>query len=429
MSLASEKGASAPFLFGRIRLGLLGFASWSISAGLAHAWQHSDRQPVIEVMRQEMRQLHTPGAVLLVFRDRRLVLAHVEGVANCVTEQPLTWDTPMLLASLSKPFWGSRLLRLHRSGVWSINNRAAAGFSHSAGPLRSGLQASNLPAQPYDFSYSNQGFSLAFREVSDVIARAPMSSIERIAWRQAWSNEPPAGLVTGHLANKDCRGVIGASQAWSGLQVGSGRLALSGKEAASWLQGLLAEDRVGRFLSRAWAFSVQVPFRDLPTRYGMGWFMQNDSGGVLLEHTGFVPGHGSHLRVWEQRGDAVMLLANQGPGAPLPETMAHVSRLLWRFSPLEGVGTGSEAAMSPLGDWVADDGTWLRVERRSGAIQVCESTPGAQGCITRSALMPATKRKWLLAHPSFADPVPLYVGVTPAGRQALYFLSRQFVRR
>jgi len=244
MNLVPEEGASAPFFFGRSRLEFLAFAGWFFSAGLGHAWQHTDRQAAIEVMRQEMRQRHARGAVLLVFHDRSLVLAYVEGVANCETGQTLTWTTPMLLASLSKPLWGSRLLRLHRSRNWSVNYRVVAGFS------------------------------LAFREVFGVMVREPMSSSELDAWRQAWSIVPPAGLVTGHLAAKDCRSVIGASQAWAGLQADSGRLALSGKEAASWLQRLLAEDRVGRFLSRARAFSVQVPFRDDPTRYGMGWFMQ-----------------------------------------------------------------------------------------------------------------------------------------------------------
>ena len=429
MSMAPEKGASAPFFFGRLRLGFLAFASCFVVAGWANAWQHTDRQPLIELMRQEMSKRHTPGAALLVFRDRRLVLAHLEGLANCATGQVLTWDTPMLLASLSKPFWGSRLLRLHRSRHVALSDRVVAGFSHSAGPFRSGVLARYPQAVRHDFSYSNDGFSGAFLEVSEVIASEPMSSSEREGWRQAWSSTPPAGLVTGHLSHHGCRGVVAAVQAWAGLQAGSGRLALSGRDAASWLQRLLAEDRVGRFLSRAWTLSVPVPFRDGPTQYGMGWFLQKSPNGLLLEHTGFVPGHGAHLRVWEQRGDAVMLLANQGPGAPLPETMAQASRLLGKSSRVEGISSASDGAVNPLGDWVADDGTWLRVERRAGAVHVCESASGAQACIARSVLMPATQHKWLLAHPSFADPVPVYLGVTSSGRESLYFLSRRFVRR
>ena len=51
-----------------------------------------------------------------------------------------------------------------------------------------------------------------------------------------------------------------------------------------------------------------------------------------------------------------MILANQGLVSPLPATMAGVSRLLGTFSPGEGIGTVGKATISPMGNWVADDG-------------------------------------------------------------------------
>ena len=307
----------------------------------------------------EMELNSIPGVSLVVLRDGQVNYAKAYGVRSVETGQPMTIDTPVELASVSKSLTALAILQLEREGVLNLDQPVSVhlpelGSNEQSAwddiTIRDLLQQRSGLRREHDFRVPCCGqegefdLDLAVRR----IAETPLASPPGEVFSYANANYILAAAVIERLCGRpfpDCmderifselgmsRTAIGRDRAGSwGLsdphewQWGSVRVSPSlffGWYGASLVNASVAD--MGRYLT----FLMRPPetgpgsaivsprwWEELERGYNLGWFVQTEAawleGEIVLEHAGDVWG-GNTAAVFAPRlGAGVVVLTNVG---------------------------------------------------------------------------------------------------------------------
>lgn len=160
--------------------------------------------------------------------------------------------------------------------------------------------------------------------------------------------------------------------------------------------------------------------------YAMGWYVQDSTVGPVFEHNGFVNGYGAFIRVVPQKGFAWLVLANQGPGVPMPRLTARVTR--WAMPdwvPIKASAVPLPSLSQLAKVWRNSPQFAFELIERHGSLWFCEKPTDALSCMNHTPVHMGADGVMHVKHPAFIDPLDIYVDRTN-GSLALYWLSRRF---
>jgi len=328
-----------------------------------------DLRALDRYVRAEMRLNEIPGLALAVARGRA-VSTRAYGVKSLATGEPMTTDTPVELASVSKPFTALAVLQLVKAGKLHLDAplvRYLPEFSPGRGsPLEritvrhllrhtSGLARRNnflVPCcgQPGEFD-----LCLAVRKLRDAdLRRAPGAAfayansnyVLLAALVERLSGQPwplylrtqvflPLGMTRTTLDRTE-------ALAW-GLAPGHerqwGRVRPSPSRFFGWYGASLVKstaDDLGRFLTAALSGAVELfpAGTRLEPPYDWGWSVTPQAveldGSLLLEHTGDLWGGSTAVLVAPDLKLAVAVLLNAGVDRAGPMARSVLARAAGR---------------------------------------------------------------------------------------------------
>ncbi|HEX8643519.1 MAG TPA: serine hydrolase domain-containing protein [Allosphingosinicella sp.] len=343
-----------------------------------------------------MADSHVPGLVFGIVADGRLVYVRSMGVQELERRRPVSADSLFRIASMSKAFTALAILKLRDEGRLSLDALAETYvpelrdwryptpdsprirvrdlLNHTAGfvtddpwgdrqqplseadftrILRAGVPFQRPPGTA--FEYSNFGYALLGRIVTNVSGRAYKDYIEQDIMR-------PLGMgATGYdiaAAPQDRRalGYRWEDKAWSrepdmahGVFGAMGGVQTSANDYARWVAWLLAAwpahdgveaGPVRRATIRELATGSNfASLRPVPGRggpevcpiaaaYGMGFIAgQQCELGRVMFHGGGYPGYGSHLLLLPDHGIGIFAFANRTYAGPSPPVFAAAEAL------------------------------------------------------------------------------------------------------
>jgi D-alanyl-D-alanine-carboxypeptidase/D-alanyl-D-alanine-endopeptidase len=349
---------------------------------------------------------HAPGLVYGIVADGRLVHARAFGVQDLEARRPVTADSLFRIASMSKAFTALAILKLRDEGRLSLDALAetyvpemrgwryptadsprirvrdllnhAGGFvtddpwgdrqqvlseAEFTRMLKQGVPFTRAPG--IAFEYSNFGFALLGRIVSNVSGQPYNQYIERNIMR-------PLGMVSTGYEVRDWpieRRAIGyrwENSAWSeeptmrhGVFGAMGGVQTSANDYARWIAFLLSawpprndaeagparRSTVREMASGSNFARLRQRFGKTPVTqaaaYGMGLIAAQDPVlGNTLSHGGGYPGYGSHMLLLTDHGVGIFVFSNRtyngGSGAAWDAAVAleRAGALLGRTLPV-----------------------------------------------------------------------------------------------
>jgi CubicO group peptidase (beta-lactamase class C family) len=314
-----------------------------------------------------LREHDVPGASVAVVRQGEVRWTGAYGVADTRTRMPMTPETVMQIASVSKPLAAYTVVRLARAGRVELDapiERLTAGWrlpesefdaqevtlrrllSHTAGINVSGYQGlrpgSPLPsteaslagasgagtarivdARGREWRYSGGGYTLGQLAVERATGEPYSRVVERQVLRPlgmartgfdcTTSESPPRGAASGHdAAGKPMPRLRYAEQAAAGVCSTAGDM---GRFAAALMRGPIAT-----------AMAAPAPATD--GKYGLGLHIERLRDGTKrLWHDGSNRGWQAQLEVFPDRDWALVMLTNGDNGR---HVIADVARLIVR---------------------------------------------------------------------------------------------------
>ena len=312
-----------------------------------------------------LREHDVPGASVAVVRHGAIRWAAAYGVTDARTRIPMTPETVMQIASVSKPVAAYTVVRLAQAGRVELDapiERSTAGWrlpasefdarevtlrrllSHTAGINVSGYpgqrRGSPLPsteaslagaagtvevrivdAPGSEWRYSGGGYTLAQLAVERATGEPYSRVVERLVVRPLGmartgfgctaSEDPPPGGASGHDADgKRLPAYRFAEQAAGGVCSTAGDM---GRFAAALMRGPIAT-----------AMAAPAPATD--AEYGLGLHVERLRDGTRrLWHDGSNPGWQAQLEVFPDRDWALVILTNGDDGK---HVIADVTRLI-----------------------------------------------------------------------------------------------------
>jgi CubicO group peptidase (beta-lactamase class C family) len=384
---------------------------------------------------------HVPGLAYGIVKDGKLIRVGAMGVQDLEAKRPVDADTRFRIASMSKAFTALAILKLRDEGKLSLDALAETYvpelkgwkyptddaprirvrdlLSHTAGfvtddpwgdrqqvlpeaafteMLRSGLTFTRAPA--IAFEYSNLGFALLGRIVTNVSGRPYKDYIEQTIMRPLGMTatgydytEAPAGKrALGYRWEPDM--IHGTFGAMGGVQT-------TANDYAKWIAFLAAAwpPRDGadagpvkratvRELSQGLNFPRRAnrPGSSTPAclqaaTYGMGLGVARDCDlGLTLSHGGGYPGYGSYMLVFPEHGIGLFAFANRtyaGPASALWDVAMELHKAGW-FKP------GTLAVSASLAE----------AYRAAGAIYSAGSIAPARAVLSPNFLMDRSEQNW-----------------------------------
>jgi CubicO group peptidase (beta-lactamase class C family) len=94
-------------------------------AASAHAGAPAKTEPLQAVLDEARRQTHTPGVAAVIMSDGAVVWSGTSGVVDKATQAPVTAQTLFSLASVTKMFVATLVLRLHEEGKLRLDDPIA----------------------------------------------------------------------------------------------------------------------------------------------------------------------------------------------------------------------------------------------------------------------------------------------------------------
>lgn len=346
----------------------------------------------------ELAETHTPGMAVALVKGDRVVFAKGFGVSSLETREPVTTDTLFRVGSTTKTFTAAALVRLAEEGKVNLEapiQRYVAGLPPWLGRITAhqllshtgGLKDEPADFGPHDesqlatairswkedylllepgraFSYSNPGFALAGLLLQEIEGKPYREAIgERLLKPLGMSRStflPTVAmtypLAQGHEPGRD--GALSVVRPYSddASKWPNGFLFTSAAELARFATALLNEGMLEgvQVLSRSVIRSLETshtevlsPLPDMGrARYGYGFFLHEEAGLDVVEHSGAMPGFISTFKLVPEERIAVILLVNRT--AMLPKTTAMALEILsGRSAPPEAPAT---PAALPMGE-------------------------------------------------------------------------------
>jgi CubicO group peptidase (beta-lactamase class C family) len=283
-----------------------------------------------------------------------------QGMERLDQGSPVSRDTVFQIASLTKPFTAIVILRLSEQGALDLDDRAARWLewlpetygdvtirqllNHTSGVPRD-LRRENvdeftieefkrrfLEAQPSfeagaRWEYANTGYILLSLIAEQARSRGFGELLHELIFRplrmRHTSYRAPSTAGPGRAVGHDWQegGWRVVSPVYSGFGnsgIESTAADLSRFAAALQQRRLLRRDSYRAMLTPAALDSgakVEFPFRDVPTSYGLGWFLSDFCGTPVVSHGGTIAGFSASLFWAVERDLSTVTLAN-GKSSP-----------------------------------------------------------------------------------------------------------------
>jgi CubicO group peptidase (beta-lactamase class C family) len=427
----------------------LGVAQQSLGAQVRQNVSLDAVIPAIEAhFRRYQETAHVPGLVYGIVRDGRLVRVGMMGVQDLETNRPVDADTRFRIASMSKAFTALAILKLRDEGRLALDTLAEAYvpelrtwryptsdsprirvrdlLSHTAGfvtddpwgdrqqvlPeaaftefLKSGVPFTRAPATA--FEYSNLGYALLGRIISNVSGRPYKDYIERTIMR-------PLGMhATGYDVQRSplerrALGYRWENEAFSrepdmahGAFGAMGGVETTANDYARWVAFLLSawparegaeEGPVRRATVRQLAQGLNFPLRfnrpgsSTPpcvqaSAYGMGLSVTRDCDlGLTFGHGGGYPGYGSYVLLLPEYGTGIFAFANRtyaGPSGVVWTVAMELHRAGWLVA--------RELPVSPA---------LAEAYRAAGAIYAAGSIAPGRSLLSPNFLLDRSEQNW-----------------------------------
>jgi len=334
------------------------------------------------------RYQRVPGVQAAVWHDGELVLSTAHGVADVATGEPLRTDHLFRVASHSKTFTATAVLRLHEEGRLRLDDRLDAWLpwlagapladrtvrellGHGGGVVRDGHDgdfwqlfrpfpdveqlrritlddAEVLPAGEA-FKYSNIGYGL-LGLVVQAAAGEPWAHyvrrevVDRLGLRHTGPDHDPARdgeYVTGHsaLSYADHRVPVDGGGT-AALAAATGFFSTAEDLCRYAAAHVLGDERLLTDASKRLAHREEWQVAGSPTHYGLGFGVHDVGGRQLVGHGGGWPGQITRTLLDPVDGLAVSVLTNAIDGPALEMATAAVRLVdLAASTPADGVST------------------------------------------------------------------------------------------
>lgn len=327
----------------------------AVCSGLLLSQKYSEGGPELRgvdpYIRAEMRLNEIPGLALAVVRGSA-VFTRAYGVKSLATGEPMTTDTPVELASVSKPFTALAVLQLVKAGKLEVEAplvRYLPEFSPGPGSVlenitvrhllrhTSGLARRNnflVPCcgQPGEFDLGlavrrlsaadlrrAPGAAFAYANSNYVLLAALVERLSGVPWPAYLRTQVflPVGMTRTTLDRTEALGwglAQGHERQWNRVRPSPSRY--FGWYGASLVKST-AND-LGRFLAAVCSGAVELfpAGGRLEPPYDWGWSLASDAellgGALLLEHTGDLWSGSTAVLIAPERKLAVAVLLNAG---------------------------------------------------------------------------------------------------------------------
>ncbi len=300
-----------------------------------------------------------PGASVLVIKDGSVAVSRSYGLADVEARTRASDSTNYRLASLSKQFTATAIMLLAREGRLRYDDRAAEllpGFpahgrdvrirhllNHTSGiwayesfvPREQTVQVKDSdvltliqqaestyfpPGTAY--RYSNTGYALLALIVERLSGQsyasflrdrifAPLGMDGTVAYEAGVSTVQNRAF--GYTIRPS--GITRTDQSSTSAVLGDGGIYSSIHDLAKWDRALESGALVSREL-QAVAWTPATLANGTTTRYGFGWFVDREDGGLRLSHHGETSGFTNFILKYPERRLTVIVLTNRRGGAP-----------------------------------------------------------------------------------------------------------------
>ncbi|MCY1073730.1 serine hydrolase domain-containing protein [Archangium lansingense] len=300
-----------------------------------------------------------PGASVVVIHEGQAVLSRAYGLAELPEHTPATPKTHYRLASLSKQFTAMAIMRLAEEGKLRYDDRVVdvlPGFpaharevrirhllNHTSGiwdyeafvPATQTVQVKDRDvlelvsrAERTYFPpgtavrYSNSGYAVLALIVEQVggmpFARflhervfTPAGLRSTVAHEEGRSTVPQRAY--GYVA--DTQGFRPRDQSSTSAVLGDGGIYSSVEELVAWDRALDTHALIGEATQRL-AWTAPTLPDGTSSRYGFGWFIDEDGGRLRLSHHGETSGFTNAIVKYPQQRLTVIVLTNRAGGEP-----------------------------------------------------------------------------------------------------------------
>lgn len=322
--------------------------------------RQSSLSGTIDAIFSDFNQRGTPGASLAVIQNGRVLYSKAYGLADVENNVPASTSTNYRLASVTKQFTATAILKLVDLGKLSLDSRltdvlpGAPSYahdvrirhllSHTSGlvdyedfvpdtqtvqvldadvlKLLSKIDTMYFPAGA-KFRYSNSGFALLALVVEAVSGQPfalflkqnifePLGMKHTVAFQNGISTLENRAL--GH--SRTDKGFVRTDQSNTSAVLGDGGIYSSVEDLFKWDQELYANRLVSASL-RQQSFTPAMLNDGTQTKYGYGWYVEPYKNFSSVYHTGSTRGFRNALfRLPDQRL-TVIILTNRNEGEPI----------------------------------------------------------------------------------------------------------------
>jgi CubicO group peptidase (beta-lactamase class C family) len=362
---------------------------------------------------QKRRELHIPGAALVVVKDDRIVYIKGLGYKDRENRRPVTPDTLFAIGSSTKAFTAMtalmsqdenklslddpprkhlpffrlrdpesdakltiRDLLSHRSGLNRTDLLWAGGALTTEELLRAAGAAKPTAKLGEKWQYQN----VMFLAAGEAVARAQKMPYPEVVKRRIFA---PLGMKASNLSvremqrapdhalgyevNPDTKAVRRLPMRDLTAIAPAGAINSSARDMAQWVRLMLGNGAYGgkRLVSpRAVAEMTRKQIRVGPTMdYGLGWFLRDWNGHKVVEHGGNIDGFNALVALMPDQKLGFVLLTNVS-GSPLGETAMET---VWTEIVGKPEAPKTAAAAAPAAAPEPEAGTYLLKEANVNA--------------------------------------------------------------
>ena len=314
-------------------------------------------------------QTNDPGVAVLVAQDGKILFEKGYGLADLEHHVPVTPQTTFRIASVTKQFTASAILKLqeegklsvddklskyipdfprgdevtlrhlltHTSGIYNYNRKGYAEIG-ATNPITTEAIIGTIKKAPYDFDpgtqwrYDNSGYLLLGCIVEKVSGQTFGDFLGENFFQPLGMTN--SGVYRAHLGLP--HEALGYSLGTNGFEpafkwdpswtAANGALYSTVEDLYRWNEGVFN----GRVLEAASLKAAFTPVKENESQvnsdcgYGFGWFIERYRGLRQMSHSGGFPGFSSYLLRLPDENFTVAVLANALPGGPeaSPEVIA-----------------------------------------------------------------------------------------------------------
>jgi len=334
-----------------LALGVLSCAPYARESSLSSS---------IDALFSDYNKPDTPGASLAVIQDGKVIYTRAYGLADVENRVPASTSTNYRLASVTKQFTATAILKLVDRGKLSLDSRLTDVLpgapqyahdvrirhllNHTSGlvdyedfvpdtqtvqvldadvlKLLSKIDSMYFPAGA-KFRYSNSGYALLALVVEAVSGQTFAEVLKKNIFEPLGMNHTVAfqnGVSTvdnrafGH--SRTDKGFVRTDQSNTSAVLGDGGIYSSVEDLFKWDQDLFANHLISASL-RQQSFTPGVLNDGTKTKYGFGWYIEPYKNLTSVYHTGSTRGFRNAIFRLPEKHLTVIILTNRNEGEPI----------------------------------------------------------------------------------------------------------------